>query len=110
LTGHREPHNQTAFACTAPGAGQHRDSAEGAGGVVGYLHLILQHVLPKGFRRVRDYGFLHGNAKKLLSLVQLILHVVIEVIKQRPRPVFKCPRCQSPMVILGFRRTVWESG
>ena len=25
-TGHREPHNQTAFACTAHGAGQHRDS------------------------------------------------------------------------------------
>ena len=75
-----------------------------------FLHLILQHVLPKGFRRVRDYGFLHGNAKKLLSLVQLILHVVIEVIKQRPRPVFKCPRCQSPMVILGFRQSVWESG
>jgi len=24
-TGHREPHNQTAFACTAHGAGQHRD-------------------------------------------------------------------------------------
>jgi len=53
---------------------------------------------------------LYGNAKKLLFLVQLILHVVIEVIKQRLRPVFKCPRCQSPMVILGFRRTVWESG
>ncbi|MDL1965011.1 MAG: transposase [Deltaproteobacteria bacterium] len=50
-----------------------------------FLHLILQHVLPKGFRRVRDYGFLHGNAKKLLSLVQLILHVVIEVIKERGR-------------------------
>jgi hypothetical protein len=75
-----------------------------------FLHLILQHVLPKGLRRVRDYGFLHGNAKKLLSLVQLILHVVIEVIKQRPRPVFKCPHCQSPMVILGFRQFVWESG
>ena len=28
-----------------------------------FLHLILQHVLPKGFRRARDYGFLHGNAK-----------------------------------------------
>ncbi|MCG2830820.1 MAG: IS91 family transposase [Desulfobacteraceae bacterium] len=75
-----------------------------------FLHLILQHVLPKGFRRVRDYGFLHSNAKKLLSLVQLILHVVIKGIKQRPRPLFKCPRCQSPMVILGFRRPVWESG
>jgi len=54
-----------------------------------FLHLIMQHVLPKGFRRVRDYGFLHSNAKKLLFLVQLILHVGIEGIKQRPRPVFK---------------------
>jgi hypothetical protein len=41
-----------------------------------FLHLIMQHVLPKGFRRVRDYGFLHSNAKKMLHLVQLILHVV----------------------------------
>ena len=75
-----------------------------------FLHLIMQHVLPKGFRRVRDYGFLHSNAKKLLSLVQLILHVGIEGIKQRPRPVFKCPCCKSPMVIMGFRRPAWESG
>jgi len=75
-----------------------------------FLHLIMQHVLPKGFRRVRDYGFLHGNAKKLLALVQLILHVVINGIKQRPRPVFKCPCCKSPMIIMGFRRTAWESG
>ncbi len=75
-----------------------------------FLHLILQHVLPKGFRRVRDYGFLHSNAKKILSLVQLILQVVIEVIKQRPRPVFKCPCCKSPMIIMGFRQPAWESG
>ncbi len=54
-----------------------------------FLHLIVQHVLPKGFRRVRDYGFLHGNAKKLLLLVQLILRVVIDEIKQRTRPAFK---------------------
>jgi putative transposase len=75
-----------------------------------FLHLILQHVLPKGFRRVRDYGFLHGNAKKLLFLVQLILYVVVKVIRKRSRPVFICPCCKSPMVILGFRRTVWEPG
>jgi len=75
-----------------------------------FLRLIIQHVLPKGFRRVRNYGFLHGNAKKLLSLVQLILHVVINGIKQRPRPVFKCPYCKTPMIIMGFRRPVWESG
>ena len=75
-----------------------------------FLRLILQHVLPKGFRRVRDYGFLHGNAKRLLFLVQLILQVVIKGIKQRPRPVFKCPCCKSPMVIMGFRRTAWKPG
>ncbi len=75
-----------------------------------FLHLIMQHVLPKGFRRVRDYGFLHGNAKKVLFLVQLILHVGIKEIKQRPRPVFKCPCCKSPMVILGFRRASWRPG
>ncbi len=75
-----------------------------------FLHLIMQHVLPKGFRRVRDYGFLHGNAKKMLFLVQLILHVVIKGIELRPRPVFKCPCCKSPMAILGFRKAAWKPG
>ena len=75
-----------------------------------FLHLIMQHVLPKGFRRIRDYGFLHGNAKKLLFLVQLILYVVIKKVEQRPRPVFKCPCCKASMVILGFRRTVLKPG
>jgi len=69
-----------------------------------FLRLVFQHVLPKGFRRVRDYGFLHPNAKKLLSLVQLILNVFIQVIRQQERPVFKCPKCHSPMAIITFRR------
>lgn len=68
-----------------------------------FLHLLMQHVLPKGFRRVRDYGFLHSNSKKMLFLVQLVLHVHIPDIPSRPRPFFKCPSCKSPMIILGFR-------
>jgi len=75
-----------------------------------FLWLVLQHVLPKGFRRVRDYGFLHGNARKLLALIQLTLKVMIATKPARPRPVFSCPRCQSPMQILGFIRPVWPSG
>jgi hypothetical protein len=75
-----------------------------------FLWLVMQHVLPKGFRRVRDYGFLHGNAKKLLSLVQLVLQVLIEACTPRSRPVFKCPKCQTPMKIMAFRRPVWASG
>lgn len=69
-----------------------------------FLQLIVQHVLPRGFRRVRDYGFLHGNAKKLRSLIQLILRVTIVPLKPRPRPVFKCSCCKSAMVIWAFRR------
>jgi len=68
-----------------------------------FLWLVLQHVLPKGFRRVRDYGFLHSNAKKLLVLVQLVLRVVIHLLLPKPRPAFKCPHCQAAMQITGFR-------
>ncbi|MEC4678217.1 MAG: transposase, partial [Nitrospirota bacterium] len=30
-----------------------------------FLRLMLQHVLPKGFRRTRNFGFLHPNSKRL---------------------------------------------
>uniref|UniRef100_UPI0035E426BD transposase n=1 Tax=Teredinibacter franksiae TaxID=2761453 RepID=UPI0035E426BD len=40
-----------------------------------FVALVLQHTLPKGFRRARDYGFLHGNAKRLLKTIQYILCV-----------------------------------
>ena len=72
-----------------------------------FLKLLLQHVLPKGFRRVRDYGFLHSNAKKLLFLVQLILHVRITKTGPRPKPAFKCPCCKSDMLVIFFR---WQPG
>jgi len=75
-----------------------------------FLWLVLQHVLPKGFRRARDYGFVHGNAKKTLSLVQLILQVIVAVDLTRARPVFKCPRCRSDMEILSISRPLALSG
>jgi hypothetical protein len=75
-----------------------------------FLWLALQHVLPKGFRRTRDYGFLHGNAKRLLSLVQMVLQVLIDPCTLRTRPVFKCPKCKAPMQIIAFRPPAWASG
>lgn len=75
-----------------------------------FLQLLMQHVLPKGFRRVRDYGFLHPNAKKLLSLVQFILHVCITIIPGRPRPVIRCPHCRSSMNIVCFHKPALEPG
>ncbi|VAW73765.1 hypothetical protein MNBD_GAMMA12-275 [hydrothermal vent metagenome] len=53
-----------------------------------FLALALQYVLLRGFRRVRDYVFLHGSAKVLLKLVQLILHVTLGHISLRKRVEF----------------------
>ncbi|EQD80343.1 putative transposase, partial [mine drainage metagenome] len=41
---------------------------------VAFLRLVLQHILPKGYRRARNFGFLHPNSR-LVQLVQLIKRV-----------------------------------
>jgi len=74
------------------------------------LWLIVQHVLPKGFRRVRDYGFLHGNAKSTLALVRWVLRVVTAACTPRARPQFTCPACHAPMHILAFIKPTWRAG
>lgn len=75
-----------------------------------FLWLLLKHVLPKGFRRVRDYGFLNGNAKRTLILVQYILAVILEPVAPRARPTLMCSHCKTPMHLIGFRRPTWHSG
>jgi len=75
-----------------------------------FINLLLQHVLPRGFRRVRDYGFLHSNAKKIRHLIQVILKVVIDKIPQRSRPAFQCAFCKAPMAVVKFRKPVCNSG
>jgi len=75
-----------------------------------FLWLLLQHVLPKGFRRVRDFGFLHGNARKMLMLIQWVLRVVIESKETVSRPPFTCPSCKAEMRIIAFIRPSWRSG
>jgi hypothetical protein len=42
-----------------------------------FLWLIVQHVLPKGFRRARNYGFLHSNNKRLIQLIQYLLNLEV---------------------------------
>jgi hypothetical protein len=69
-----------------------------------FLWLLLLHVLPKRLRRVRDFGFLHGNCKKLIQLLQLLLGVKLpekaaEIVRS---PVF-CPHCGNAMKIIATR-------
>jgi hypothetical protein len=69
-----------------------------------FIVLVLQHTLPKGFRRARDYGFLHGNAKKLLSLIQIGLKARLPIKIELERPKFICKCCHLPMNIIGFSK------
>lgn len=65
-----------------------------------FLMLILKHVLPKGFRRSRDYGFLHPNAKKTLLKLQLFFHVKLKKKEDRQRSGFNCKQCGASMRII----------
>ena len=67
-----------------------------------FLWLVLQHVLPKGFRRARNFGFLHPNCKRLIAL----LHLLLKLAPGRSTPWFKarapilCTCCGAVMVIV----------
>ncbi len=67
-----------------------------------FLRLVLQHVLPTGFRRTRDFGFLHGNAQKILRMIQLLLYAKVPSRVHCPRPPVRCRQCNTPMIIVAF--------
>lgn len=65
-----------------------------------FLWLLLQHVLPRGFRRAREYGLLHPRRKGLLQRVQLLLDVKLNPVPPTKRPAISCPHCGAPMRII----------
>jgi hypothetical protein len=71
---------------------------------VQFLWRVLQHVLPKHLRRTRDYGFLHGNAKRTLQRLQLILRVQPPEIMPQTKKQHLCPCCGHPMKVIPFVR------
>lgn len=70
-----------------------------------FLWLVIQHVLPKRFRRARNFGFLHPNSKTLIRVIQVLKGFdpgrVIAALKKRP--VFRCTSCNGAMEILERR-------
>lgn len=66
-----------------------------------FLWLLLKHVLPRRFRRVRDFGILHSNANRLIQLLQLTLHMRVPPPDPLPAcPPVHCDRCGEVMTIL----------
>lgn len=79
--------------------------------ILKFLWLVLQHVLPKGLQRVRDYGFLRGNNKALRLRIQLLLMSLFHTTPPTELPikskaVRECPCCQHDMACVGISRTV----
>ncbi len=76
-----------------------------------FLWLVLQHVLPKGFRRARNFGFLHPNSKQLIKVLQLVFKLNPKqwLTKIRPRPQLKCNCCGAAMIVGRRRIPVIES-
>jgi len=70
-----------------------------------FLWLLMQHVLPTGFRRTRSYGFLHPGSKRLIRLLQLVLkfNPILMLKQSRPRPKIVCASCGATMKIVGTR-------
>lgn len=71
---------------------------------VEFLWRLLRHALPKGFRRSRNYGFLHHNSKRLIQAVQLLL-LKTGLIGPKPeseRPGIICTVCGGLMQVVAL--------
>ena len=70
-----------------------------------FLWLMLRHVLPKGFRRARNFGFLHPNSKRLIGLLQYLLGLNPNraLAWLRKRPPLTCTCCGGEMRIVKTR-------
>jgi hypothetical protein len=74
-----------------------------------FLWLVLQHVLPKGLRRSRNFGFLHPNSATAIRLLQ-VLHLraaprvsaADATMATPPRPAWRCA-CGQPMHVVRRR-------
>lgn len=69
-----------------------------------FLWRVLQHVLPKGLRRVRDYGFLNSRARPTLQRLQLLLRATLPRTGTGQRTQRACPCCGHAMGITLWRR------
>ena len=69
---------------------------------VHFLWLVFQHILPRGFRRARNYGFLHSNSKRLITILQWIFRLspLKGRVKIKKRKRMQCHCCGAFMNII----------
>ena len=68
-----------------------------------FLHRFLQHVLPRGFQRVRSFGWLSAAAKTKWERILALLDWKQPVLAPpTPLPPPLCPCCHKPMKLVGL--------
>jgi hypothetical protein len=72
-----------------------------------FISRFLQHVLPKGFVKVRYYGFLSPRKRELLDAIKELFNLVSEQQSTASGNstaaevrVMRCPKCGKPMVFV----------
>ena len=68
-----------------------------------FIWKLLMHVLPRRFRRVRDYGFLHHNTKKKLTFIQYLLGIKLPPLIPRLKQLIPCRQCQQGTSIIDIQ-------
>lgn len=70
-----------------------------------FLWRLLRHVLPKRFRRARNFGFLHPNSQSLRKIIETVIPKTRTpfVRFKKERPELRCPCCGGVMMFVRFR-------
>ena len=80
---------------------------------VQFVELYLRHVLPRGLRATRYYGFCHPAAKANRLRVQLLSGRAVQLgapatLIPTPAPVQACPCCRKPMALISTFRAPYH--
>lgn len=70
-----------------------------------FIRRFLQHVLPRGFKKVRHFGYLSSRNKQLLTLLQYVFGTVEDEPVNITEPEKKIPHCSvcgKPMILIGI--------
>lgn len=71
--------------------------------VMEFIRMFLQHVLPKGFPKVRYFGFLHPKNRITFNIIRLLLKAKFQIPDKyiHYQHGMKCPDCGAIMQFLG---------
>ncbi|RLC07380.1 MAG: transposase [Deltaproteobacteria bacterium] len=74
-----------------------------------FIRRFLQHVLPRGFMKIRHYGFLNPNSpfsidkiRELISFIHDVIHGLLAEIPQYKKQEIKCTRCGHALKFIAF--------